>query len=179
VREHCPGPSLSRSALAKYIGFIDFTRLSMDNIYLWRPGVWEHMWFDTKNNTYYSKAEYKVIGINDPYPADPWFSLEDKPDLNDPKKSFKLVHLNESIYVFPKENIIKLPKASHFKPYRKKHDADGQFLDGMCTITEVVILKVKDQFKDRYLLCTDGKVRELPEKPKTIASALKMDLQLV
>lgn len=45
VRQHCFGPEVSRSHLSC---FVYFTDLTMDNIYLWRPGAYHHMWQDSE-----------------------------------------------------------------------------------------------------------------------------------
>lgn len=169
VRASCPGPSVSRSRLSK---FIDFTDLKMEHIHLWRPGAYKHLWHDTETGQYYDDADYRTLDPSDPNPTSPFMSLDDPPDVDDPKKAFKVVNLQRHVYVFEDKNKVKLSKSGSFKAYRyrNKKENSKRFQQGMFTITEVLVLKVKS----KYLLCMEDEVHELPREPKTISEAIKL-----
>lgn len=163
VRAHCPGPSVSRSRLSKYI---DFTSLTMDNIHLWRPGQYRHMWQDSETGLFYDDAEYRTLEPTDAEPTDPFMSLDDEPDLEDPKKVFQVVNLQRHVYVFAKP--VKPSRFGKFKAYRKQDSK--RFKQGMFTVQEILVLKVKN----KYLLCIPGNIVELDGQPRTISEAFKM-----
>lgn len=168
VGKYCPGPRVSRNSFSEYD--LEFTKMKMDSIYLWRPGVSEFIWFDTETQKYYKDAEYVVLQPTDAEPTTPWISLDEAPNPDDLKKAFSVVKLERRIYNFVKP--VKLSRFGSFKLHRKQ--THGRFQTGSFTVQEVLVLKVKKHY---YLSVDGGKISKLPGQPKTIAEALKMGVQ--
>ena len=58
VSRSCPGPEVSRRRLSEYIHFEDLT---IDNIHLWRPGIYQFLWQDTQTGIYGSELATQGI----------------------------------------------------------------------------------------------------------------------
>lgn len=163
VRQNCPGPSVSRLKLSKYLHFEDLTLIQ---IHLWRPSVVKHMWHDTQTNLFYEDADYRILGPNDPDPVDPFMFLDKDVDVLVPENAFKVVNLQRRVYVFT--DSCKVSRIGTFKPYRKQ--GTKRFQQGLYSVAEVLVLKIKN----KYLLSANGIISQLVGEPKTIAQALKM-----
>lgn len=163
VRQHCPGPEVSRSKLSKYVHFEDLT---MKHIHLWRPGIYKHMWQDTQTGAFYDDAKYRTLEPGEADPTEPFMSLDHEPDANVLEKAFKVVNLQRRVYVFVEP--CKLSRQGKFKPYRKQESK--RFQQGIYSVQEVLVLKIND----KYLLSTNDTLVELEGEPKTIVQALKM-----
>ena len=163
VRQHCPGPNVSRSKLSKHIHFEDLT---MEHIHLWRPGVCKHMWQDTQSGSFYDDAEYRTIEPAEADPTEPFMSLDHEPDPNVLEKAFRVVNLQRRVCIFVKP--CKLSRQGEFKAYGKQQSK--RFQQGVYSVQEALVLKINN----KYLLSTNGMLAELAGEPKTIAQALKM-----
>jgi len=167
VRQHCPGPDVSRRKLSKHIHFED---LEMVHIHLWRPGLFKHMWQDTQTGLFYDDADYRRLEPNDPDPTDPFKSLDQEADVSDFSRAFRVVNLQRRVYVFVKP--CKLSRFGSFKAYKRSNE---RFQQGIYSVEQILVLKIKD----KYLLSTNGNIVELVGEPKTIAQSMKMKHKVV